>query len=263
MPFQDRHLRVVIVDDEAAALRAIGELLESCEAIEVVGRATSVTEAQQVVAASGPDVVFMDVEMPRGGAVELLRIMSDETLLVVVTAYDDYAVDAFEWGAADFLLKPVTNSRLERCIARLIRRKAGQPVEKTAAPASKHLFERPLPLPAIGGTRLVLQGNMLWIEANNNSSEVHLADGTSVFTRRRLAAWEAELPPSIFLRVSRSLIVCTGRIAMVRWRSQGGTKLEFNGSSERLVLGRAAAERLKQALDEQNRPAHGGDEFPR
>jgi len=243
-------LRVLLVDDEAAAIVALKDLLAAHPAVTILGSARSVDSALTIVAehAADLDVVFLDVEMPRRGGFELLASLGPSTRVVFVTAYDDYAIEAFEVGARDYLLKPVTAERLARCLARLGQpdrgsREPGAPEAEAATPGQPRR-----PMPVAGGTSLVENAQLLWIEAVGSATEVRFATGTTLFVRRSIAAWEEALPADAFHRIGRSTIVHVARIRRIRWRSQGGTVVEFHGSDQQLTLGRAATARLKQAI---------------
>lgn len=247
-------LRVLLVDDEPAAIVALTDLLAAHPAVTILGSARNVDSALTIVAehAADLDVVFLDVEMPRRGGFELLASLGPSTRVVFVTAYDDYAIDAFEVGARDYLLKPVTAERLARCLTRLEQSPQGscEPRARGQDATTKGPSRRPLPV--AGGTRLVEDGQILWIEAVGSSSEVRLADGTALFVRRSIASWQESLPADGFFRVSRSLIVQVARIRMISWRSQGGTQVAFHGSDRQVSLGRAATARLKQAIHDRH-----------
>ena len=250
MPGAPGTLRAMVVDDEAGAAAALEELLSRHGEIEVVGTAASVSEARRLLRQAEPDVVFHDVEMPRMDGLSLCADISRSTRVVLVTAHEDYAVDAFEAGARDYLLKPVNAERLARCLERLVGDAAAG---ATAAVAE---YDEPSKGPRLAvadgdGTVLVPEGEVLWIEAHKTFSEVHATGGRTTLARRSLAAWEDVLPADRFVRVDRSLIVAMERIERISWRSQGGTRLEFSGEDAVLTLGRAATTRLKQVLGEQ------------
>ncbi|MFM8414295.1 MAG: LytR/AlgR family response regulator transcription factor [Planctomycetota bacterium] len=250
-------LRVLLVDDEPAATNWLAELLSRHQHVSVVGRATDADRAERLIARLKPDVVFVDIEMPGRDGLALLDRLDGRTLGVVVTAFEDYAVEAFDTAAVDYLLKPVTAARLGRTLARLAgsRGRSGAvapfaddgSVEE--APPEPVGLDDKFAVPTGRATTLVAADEILWLEALDNYSLVHRAGAPPLTVRRPLAEWEAALPPGSFLRLDRSLIVGLDRIDAIHWRWQGGTQVAFVGSEATLTLGRAATRRLKDRLD--------------
>lgn len=248
-------LRVLLVDDESAASRWLAELLARHEHVTVVGRATNADRAEELIARFRPDAVFIDIEMPGRDGLALLDRLDPEIRGVIVTAFEDYAVEAFDTAAVDYLLKPVTAARLERTLARLaggggrqggIARAVAASAESADLPA---MLDEKVVVVTGRATALVPAEKILWVEALDNYSKVYRLGGQPLVARRSLAEWEASLPPASFLRLDRSLIVGLDRIDAIHWRWQGGTQLSFIGSDAVLLIGRAATRRLKDRVD--------------
>ena len=251
-------LRVVLVDDEPAASCWLADLLGRHEHVEIVGRAVDADGAERLIRQLEPDVVFVDIEMPGRDGLAVVDRLGRKTRSVVVTAFEEYAVEAFDTAAVDYLLKPVTAARLARTLARLARgsgRAAGQGEdekatgEAAAQPARGKASDARIPLAAEGVTALVTLADILWIEAAENHSRVYRAVEPALFVRQSLARWEELLPADAFLRVSRSVILRLDRIEGIRWNWQQGTQLSFVGCDARLTIGRSAARRLKDRLE--------------
>ena len=247
----------LLVDDEPAARRRLAELLALHPRIEVIGMVESVEEARIFLAARIPDIVFLDVEMPRGSGLGLLESLPDSVGVCFVTAYPEYAVDAFDFGAVHYLLKPVDPLRLDRAITRLLKGDASSLGPEPAIEAGRKTegeadTDNKVSIVASQtGEKVVFQlHDILWIEAMGNYSQVCTGDGRipPVF-RRSLGQWEALLPAGKFVRVGRSHLIHLGRIALVRWKSRDETFLFFEGSEQRLSIGRHAAIRLRELLD--------------
>ena len=247
----------LLVDDEPAARRRLAELLALHPRIEVIGMVESVEEARIFLAARIPDIVFLDVEMPRGSGLGLLESLPDSVGVCFVTAYPEYAVDAFDFGAVHYLLKPVDPLRLDRAITRLLKAdasslgpepgiEAGRKTEGEADTDNKLSI-----VASQTGEKMILQlHDILWIEAMGNYSQVCNGLGRiPLVFRRSLGQWEALLPAGKFVRVGRSHLIHLGRIALVRWKSRDETFLFFEGSEQRLSIGRHAAIRLRELLD--------------
>ena len=251
----------LLVDDEPAARRRLAELLALHPRIEVIGMVESVEEARIFLAARIPDIVFLDVEMPRGSGLGLLESLPDSVGVCFVTAYPEYAVDAFDFGAVHYLLKPVDPLRLDRAITRLLKGDASslgpEPAIEAGIEAGRKTegeadTDHKVSIVASQtGEKMILQlHDILWIEAMGNYSQVCNGLGRiPLVFRRSLGQWEALLPAGKFVRVGRSHLIHLGRIALVRWKSRDETFLFFEGSEQRLSIGRHAAIRLRELLD--------------
>ena len=243
----------LLVDDEPAARRRLAELLAAYPQIEVIGMVESVEDARIFIAARIPDIVFLDVEMPRGSGLSLLEWLPESVRVCFVTAYPQYAVDAFDFGAVHYLLKPVDPLRLDRAITRLLKDDASgagpEPDIEVVIEAEND--SKVSVVASQTGEKVVFQlHDILWIESMGNYSQVCTGDGQiPLVFRRSLGQWEALLPVGKFVRIGRSQLVQLGRIALVRWKSRDETALFFEGSEQRLAIGRHAAIRLRELLD--------------
>jgi two-component system LytT family response regulator len=243
----------LLVDDEPAARRRLAELLAAYPQIEVIGMVESVEEARIFIAVRIPDIVFLDVEMPRGSGLSLLEWLPESVRVCFVTAYPQYAVDAFDFGAVHYLLKPVDPLRLDRAITRLLKDDASgagpEPDIEVVIEAANN--SKVSVVASQTGEKVVFQlHDILWIESMGNYSQVCTGDGQiPLVFRRSLGQWEALLPVGKFVRIGRSQLVQLGRIALVRWKSRDETALFFEGSEQRLAIGRHAAIRLRELLD--------------
>jgi len=240
-------LTALLVDDEPSASLRLAELLGGYPEITIIGTAESVEEAQKFFARNPPDIVFLDVEMPGGSGLRLLESLSAAVQVCFVTAYPDYAVEAFDFGAVDYLLKPVDRIRLDKAISRLLKAAGTEPVP--AALADSPDAESGL-VSQSGGQSIVGIADILWIEAMGNYTNVFQAGGRiPILFRRTLAQWEAILPGKKFVRLGRSQLIQVSRISLVRWKSREETALFFQGCEEKLAIGRHAAARLREILD--------------
>ena len=243
----------LLVDDEPAARRRLAELLAAYPQIEVIGMVESVEEARIFIAVRIPDIVFLDVEMPRGSGLSLLEWLPESVRVCFVTAYPQYAVDAFDFGAVHYLLKPVDPLRLDRAITRLLKDDASGAGPEAAIEVviEAENDSKVSVVASQTGEKVVFQlHDILWIESMGNYSQVCTGDGQiPLVFRRSLGQWEALLPVGKFVRIGRSQLVQLGRIALVRWKSRDETALFFEGSEQRLAIGRHAAIRLRELLD--------------
>lgn len=211
-------MRVLIVDDEAPARARLRRLLETVPGVEVAGEARNATEALERTAELAPDAVFLDVQMPGPSGLDVAASLPEPAPVVVfVTAFDQYALDAFDTAAVDYLLKPVDPARLARALQR---------VRERVAPA-----RRPGPtnllIPDRGRTHVVPVNEITWLEAADNYVVVH-AGSRAPLMRRTLAALLDDLGPA-FLRVHRSAAVALAQVTAVEPRDKGDAMVVLRG----------------------------------
>jgi two-component system LytT family response regulator len=245
-------VRAVVVDDEAPARAQLATLLGAETDVELVGEAGGATAAVALIRAERPDLVFLDIEMPGGDGFSVLRAVApDLPMVVFVTAYDQHAIEAFEFAALDYLLKPVIQSRfhlaVRRAVTRIREARAGELSARVAA-----LLERvsspgieQIPLWTDGRVVFVRVTDIDWIDAADDYVRVHV--GSTVYTTREtMSAMESRLP-SGFLRVHRSYIVNRSRIREIQpWVKGDFVIILQNGA--RVTTGRTYRERVRSIL---------------
>jgi two-component system, LytTR family, response regulator len=245
-------LNVLLVDDEPLARRLLRVLLAGDPEVTVSGE-TSGDEAVDVIERTAPDILFLDVQMPGVDGFEVLARLAPERMPVVVfvTAYDQYAVRAFEVHALDYLLKPVTDARFAEALARAKgrgrERRAGVAPSGGAADSDLErlaalLAERGqryltrLLVPARERTLVVEVDEIDWIEAADYYVEIHVG-GRRHLLRETLSQLEGRLDPARFCRVHRSAIVNVTRVREIHPLFRGdGTLILLSG--ERVPLSR-------------------------
>jgi two-component system LytT family response regulator len=221
-----RELRAIIVDDEPLAREGLRILCGGDPEVRVVAEAGDVDGAVEAIRRLRPDLVFLDVEMPGGGAFEALRELGPRTpLFVFVTAYERYALRAFAVQALDYLLKPVSEARFREAVARA----------KAAAASPRRLEIR-----EVGRVRWVEIDAIDWIEAADYCVELHLGAETALH-RASLKDLEAELDGR-FVRIHRGAMVNRDRIREVRRRGNAVWVVLQNGRV--LPVSRGARGRL-------------------
>ncbi|MEX1116416.1 MAG: LytTR family DNA-binding domain-containing protein [Akkermansiaceae bacterium] len=234
-------LKTLIVDDEPMARSFLASLFAPHAGVEVVGMVGSVAEAQDFLKQETPDLVLLDMEMPGEPGLNLQHDLPPGTLTIFVTAFADYAHRAFDFGARDYLLKPVDPLRLALALERLETPYPGRMAEAADDDIECVVEEGKI-------TRVSLD-RILWVEAAQNYTQVRLTGVDSAqLVARTMAEWEAVLPTQRFERLSRSIIVNLPRIQTVRWFSRAESLVDFTDCAQPLTLGRTAAMRLKARL---------------
>lgn len=203
-------LTVLVVDDERPALEELRWLLERDERIEAVLTCDSATEALRLLQERGVDAVFLDIRMPGLSGVDLARVLSRFKApppVVFVTAYDDHAVDAFELGAVDYVLKPVRDDRLAEAVRRVVGARAG------GAPSSSSADDIAVELGGV--TRFVPRSSVGYVEAQGDYARLHTPTGSHL-VRVPLTTLEEAWKDAGFVRIHRSLLVALQHVQEVR-----------------------------------------------
>ena len=219
-------MRALIVDDEAPARARLRRLLQ-LEGVAEVLEACDAAGARDRLAADRPDVLFLDIRMPGGSGMELAASLAPPLpQLVFTTAFDAYAVAAFDTNAADYLLKPFDGARLRRALARVRTRlaQALPPAQVQATAQPPHLL-----VPGRGGTTVVPVPDIGWIETADNYVILHTREARPLL-RKTMAALLAELGPG-FVRCHRRAAVQVAWIERVLARPHGDCALQLRGGT--------------------------------
>lgn len=231
-----RPLRALVVDDEGPARRILTRMLtEFCESVHVVGEAGDLASARQRIEATRPDVVFLDVDLGEGTGFDLLPAASPPSgaspgpQVVFVTAYAEYALQAFRVAAVDYLVKPIELPHLRESVRRVREALPGE-AEADVVCVAVQLPE---------GRRLVPHTHIRRVRADGSYSELHLVDGERVFVTRKLGVIAGELPPDTHLRVHRSHLVhlgCVRAVSATHVTLDDGAEVPIRRGSAREVL---------------------------
>ena len=225
-------LRVLLVDDEQLALDRLQALFGDLDGVEVVGVARSGGEAALRIAELAPHLVMLDIQMPGRSGLRLAADLPAESRpeIVFVTAFEQYAPDAFEVEAADYLLKPVRLDRLRQAVERARRRHAlREAAERALAPPCPAATDRPddaIWVQVRGGRARVPIAQIEWIEAAKDYVLLHTAE-RSYIHRISMSALEALLDPAVLMRVHRSTFIRPDLVAGVQRVGKGLIALEM------------------------------------
>lgn len=250
------HIRVLLVDDEPLAKEMLREMLQSDSLVTIVGECVNGHEALTAIKALTPDLLFLDVQMPELGGFELLSALGTTQLphIIFVTAYDQYAVRAFEVHALDYLLKPFDQERFniswQRAKDQIARDRNGGIDQRILAlledlKAGNKYLER-LVIKA-GGRIYFLETNEIdWIEAEGNYVSVHSNKKTHLL-RETISSLEAQLDPKKFVRIHRSSIVRIASIRELQPWFHGEYRINLENGTQ-LTLSRNYRDKLQEAL---------------
>jgi two-component system, LytTR family, response regulator len=243
-------LRVILVDDEDPARAILREYLSKEEGVEVVGECRNGFEAVKAVSELQPDLVFLDIQMPKLSGFEVLELIGGDVAVVFVTAFDEHALKAFEVNAVDYLLKPVSAERFTAALARAReRRRARQPLPVPEIIASARSPGAPLE------RILVRQGPRVHVIAIEALDYAEAQDdyvslrtrGKEYLKQQTLAELEASLPQDRFVRIHRSYVLNLTRLARIE-PDGSDTRTAILTDGTRLPVSRAGYARLKAFL---------------
>ncbi|NOT27638.1 MAG: response regulator transcription factor [Acidobacteria bacterium] len=253
-------LKVITADDERPARRFLTGLLKTCDDVEVVGEAASGEEAIALIEAERPHLALLDLQMPEIGGLDVVRRLPKAALPLVafVTAFDDYAIEAFELNAIDYLLKPVQRQRLGDTLARARERiRLAEPADRRAAAlasaslayerSARRRYAERIPvrvrdaviiLPVRLIASVVAEGELLHVTTSNNEHYT---------ITHRLHALESRLDPRRFVRLSRGILANIEMVARVS-PMPGGTYIATLSNGQELQVSRIQSRALRDTL---------------
>ncbi len=231
-------MRALIVDDEADARDNLRLMLEEhCPEVTVVGMAASAEAARDLIATEDPDALFLDIKMPGEDGFSLLRSLPLPHIPVIfTTAYDEYALRAFKENALDYLEKPIDPEELERAVGKLARllgdpgemMRRGDSLQALMSDPASPLSTR-MAVPSRDGLVLLRHEDILYLEASDSYTVVHVKDGKRTISSKHIRVFETNLDPKKFFRVHKSYIINLEHLRSFS-RSEGNMAVLDNGA---------------------------------
>ena len=243
-------LRLVIVDDEALARAVVREYASADPSLEILAECANGFDAVKAVAEHKPDLVLLDVQMPKLDGFEVLELIGTDQIVVFITAYDQYALRAFDVHAVDYLLKPFSAERFQEAMARVRERLQAR---AAATPDVAALVRDAKPRTGPAERVLIRDGaNVLPVDAIDyvEAQDDYVAfksDGKQYLKDQTLAAVEATMDPSRFVRIHRSYLLNIDRIAKVELYAKD-SRIAILRDGSRLPVSRAGYARLSELL---------------
>lgn len=207
-------ITAILIDDEPNNINTLQQLLARyCPQVQVIGTAESAVTGEEIIKATNPDLVFLDIEMPYGNAFELLNNLSPIGFEVVfVTAFDSYAINAIKYAALDYLLKPINIKELQAAVLKAVERLDNKNIQKKIEAllynlqSQKNAFQR-LALPSIDGLVFINTEDCIRMEAKSNYTTIFLKNAAPVTVSKPLKEFEDILGNEQFTRVHHSHII--------------------------------------------------------
>ena len=259
MPDAQGRLTAVLVDDEAPARSLLREYLGAHGDVAIVGECENGFDAVKVIAERRPDVVFLDIQMPKLTGFEVLELLDPGPNVVFCTAYDEYALKAFEVHAVDYLLKPFGRDRLAEALSRVRSRlaetaRAGD--APAAAPASPRVLSAAARPPGTWAERVLVKdgarvsvipvGQVDYVEAQDDYVAIH-AEGKTWLKNETLAELADDLDPARFVRIHRSYVLNLERLARLELYAND-SRVAILKDGKQLPVSRAGYARLKELM---------------
>jgi two-component system, LytTR family, response regulator len=236
-----KKLRALLIDDERLARNDLRSLLSEYAHIEVIGEADSVQHALKVIAEEDPDLLFLDIQMPGESGFDLLDKIDLQASVIFVTAFDEYAIRAFEVDAIDYLLKPVNPERLRTAIERLNR-------EKFYSPDKQRIldYDDAMLLSLNSHLKFLRVSSIVYIQSAGDYSEIITSEGKKGLIQKSMMEWEQRLPEKYFCRIHRSTIVNIEFVTKIDEWFGNSYQVTLKGVEQPLTMSRRYAALLRQ-----------------
>lgn len=245
-----KKIRVLIVDDESLARSVLKEYLKDQNDAEVIGECANGFDAVKMITEQNPDLVFLDIQMPKLNGFEVLELIEKKVNVIFVTAFDQYALKAFEVHAADYLLKPFSRERFDEAMAQ-----AKKHILSNTLPDVEDIAADAQPADKILERILVREGSQVhvipaasidYIEAQDDYVNIH-AGGKAYLKQQRLSYLESALDQKKFIRIHRSYILNIERMAKIELYAKD-SRVVILKDGTKLNVSRAGYEKLRNLL---------------
>jgi two-component system, LytTR family, response regulator len=234
-------LKAIIVDDERLARLNLRKLLKLHPEIDVAGEASSCENAIELIKLFNPQLIFLDIQLSGETGFDLLEVIDNSIKIIFVTAFDEYAIRAFEVNAIDYLLKPVNPERLKVAIERVVCRETIQKSEAKSYEYSDSIYVHLNNY----ASRFIKINSISFIEPVGNYSKIVTIEGKHCLVLKTLKQWQEELPDNNFVRIHRSSIVNIEHIDRIEKKSNTCHRAYLKNIPEPLDISRRYARKLK------------------
>ncbi len=247
------NIRIIIIDDEAPAREIIKHYLQEVDSVEVIAECSDGFSALKAISSMKPDLVFLDIQMPRLTGIELVEVLTEKPEIIFTTAYDQFALRAFELNAVDYLLKPFPKRRFLEAVKKAINKIRAETGNKV--PANQLLIKKPersSPLNRIvvrkgNAINLIPVDEIRYVEAQDDYVMIHHAAGKAL-KQQTMQACEDNLSKSEFVRIHRSYIVKIGEIKRIEPYGKDNY-VAILQSGDKLPVSRSGYKHLKEELN--------------
>lgn len=238
--------RALIIDDEPLARAIVKEYLKDIPEIEVAGECGDGFEAYKLIAEHQPDLLFLDVQMPKINGFELLELLPEAPAVIFTTAFDEYALKAFEVHALDYLLKPFSKERFKTAIDKALSQSASAKTELSTINYAQPDEQYRVVIKDGSEIKIIPTADIHYLEAYDDYVKIHTANGTHL-KKKTMSHFEQSLPQQQFIRIHRSYIMNISQLTRIE-SFEKNSYIAILKSGARLAISRTAYGDLKQVL---------------
>ena len=236
--------KALVIDDEQLARRAIISLIRDHSAIEVIGEADDARQAASLIEVHQPDLLFLDIQMPGKSGFDLLNEVNYHGKVIFVTAYDEYALRAFEVNALDYLMKPISPERFKKAINRL-----NDQDNQDSLPLDQDLRYDDRLFLLMGKHMIFLKiSTIVYIQAEGDYTQIFTSEGRKGLVLKSMKEWGKRLPDTHFCRIHRSYIVNLDFVEDIEKEYNYDFTVNLKNSDKSLVMSRRYARLLKDKM---------------
>lgn len=240
-------MKAIIIDDEPLARSLVKEYLQAYKNIELVEECNDGFEGVKAIQQHNPDIIFLDIQMPKINGFEMLELIDNPPHVIFTTAFEEYAVKAFETYALDYLLKPFSKDRFDKCIQKLLQQKSAIQTEALLETAAQSPVQSNRIVVKDGGKiKIIPVGQVQYLEAADDYVKIHISEG-SFLKKKTMQYFEQLLQPHHFVRIHRSFIINTQLITRID-PYEKESHLVLLTSGAKLPVSKAGYLKLKEML---------------
>jgi two-component system LytT family response regulator len=244
-----RSLKALIVDDEGPARRLLARSLAAHSEITVIGDAGNVDDAEQLCRLHSPDVIFLDINMPQKTGFDLVALLKNKPSIVFVTAYSEYAINAFNIGACDYLLKPYSPERIAQTVERLLLNNAKACAKEPLKLDSVSIgYHEDVVIRSEKSLIRVLVAEIALIKPDRDFCYFYLTSGKKYMLFQKISYWEKVLPKEQFCRISRFHLINIKAVIKFDRIERNTSFITIKGFEEHITLPRAATIKLRAVM---------------
>lgn len=236
-------LNAIIIDDERLARQGLKILLDDYPQVRIIGEASTIHDSIQLISNTNPDLIFLDIQLAGESGFDLFSRIDVRARVIFVTAYDQFAIRAFEVSAIDYLLKPVSRKRLELAITRIFSTDA-----KEIEHSNSIRYEDKIAVPMANRVKFIPVKDIIYIRAENEYSIIVIKENKKELFSRTIKEWEQLLPSAYFVRINRSTIVNRNYIAEFRRASSNRYSVRMNYKTDPLFISQRYSAVIKRKL---------------